>query len=145
MLADASLGIPFSIVLMRAFTVSVPGEVLEAAQLDGAGPLRTFVRAVLPTSRNSLLTSGLFAFLFSWSDFMFALTLNTTDEVKPITPGVYRYIGAYVGGWGPVRAASVLSAVPAAILPPRPEAHRRRRHQGVRHMTTARSEPGLNA
>jgi multiple sugar transport system permease protein len=116
MLADASLGIPFSIVLMRSFMVSIPGEVVEAAQMDGAGRLRTFVQVVLPMSRNSLITSGLFAFLFSWSDFMFALTLNTTDDVKPITLGIYQYIGAHVGDWGSVMAASVLSAVPAAIL-----------------------------
>jgi multiple sugar transport system permease protein len=116
MLADASLGIPFSIVLMRSFMVSVPGEVIEAAQMDGAGRLRTFVQVVLPMSRNSLITSGLFAFLFSWSDFMFALTLNTTDDVKPVTLGIYQYIGAHVGDWGSVMAASVLSAIPAAIL-----------------------------
>ncbi|MEU9440759.1 carbohydrate ABC transporter permease [Streptomyces sp. NPDC048304] len=116
MLADASLGIPFSIVLMRSFMVSIPGEVIEAAQLDGAGPVRTFLRVVLPMSRNSLITSGLFAFLFAWSDFMFALTLNTTDHVKPVTLGIYQYIGAHVGDWGSVMAASVLSAVPAAIL-----------------------------
>lgn len=116
MLADASLGIPFSIVLMRSFMVSLPGEVLEAAEIDGAGPVRTFVRVVLPMSRNSLITSGLFAFLFAWSDFMFALTLNTTDDVKPITLGIYQYIGAHVGDWGSVMAASVLSAVPAAVL-----------------------------
>ncbi|AYN37838.1 carbohydrate ABC transporter permease [Streptomyces dangxiongensis] len=116
MLADSSLGIPFSIVLMRSFMLSIPGEVVEAAQMDGAGPVRTFVRVVLPMSRNALITSGLFAFLFSWSDFMFALTLNTTDDVKPVTLGIYQYIGAHVGDWGSVMAASVLSAVPAAIL-----------------------------
>ncbi|GAA2195753.1 carbohydrate ABC transporter permease [Streptomyces bangladeshensis] len=116
MLADASLGIPFSIVLMRSFMVSVPAEVIEAAQMDGAGRLRTFLQVVLPMSRNSLITSGLFAFLFAWSDFMFALTLNTTDDVKPITLGIYQYIGAHVGDWGSVMAASVLSAIPAAIL-----------------------------
>ncbi|MEU3861518.1 carbohydrate ABC transporter permease [Streptomyces sp. NPDC028722] len=116
MLADSSLGIPFSIVLMRSFMLSIPGEVIEAAQIDGAGPVRTFVRVVLPMSRNALITSGLFAFLFAWSDFMFALTLNTTDDVKPVTLGIYQYIGAHVGDWGSVMAASVLSAVPAALL-----------------------------
>ncbi|MFF9108661.1 carbohydrate ABC transporter permease [Streptomyces sp. NPDC014805] len=116
MLADASLGIPFSIVLMRSFMVSLPAEVVEAAQVDGAGRVRTFVQVVLPMSRNALITSGLFAFLFSWSDFMFALTLNTTDDVKPVTLGIYQYIGAHVGDWGSVMAASVLSAVPAAVL-----------------------------
>ncbi|CAM5362981.1 Carbohydrate ABC transporter permease OS=Streptomyces alboniger OX=132473 GN=CP975_27895 PE=3 SV=1 [Streptomyces alboniger] len=116
MLADASLGIPFAIILMRAFMTSIPREVIEAAEVDGAGRLRTFVQVVLPMSRNSLITAGLFSFLFAWSDFMFALTLNTTDHVKPITLGIYQYIGAHVGDWGSVMAASVLSAIPAAIL-----------------------------
>lgn len=116
MLADASLGIPFAIVLMRSFMVAIPKEVIEAAEVDGAGKLRTFVRVVLPMSRNSLITAGLFSFLYAWSDFMFALTLNTTDDVKPVTLGIYQYIGAHVGDWGSVMAASVLSAIPAALL-----------------------------
>lgn len=116
MLADASLGIPFAIVLMRSFMVAIPREVIEAAEVDGAGRMRTFVRVVLPMSRNALITAGLFSFLYAWSDFMFALTLNTTDDVKPITLGIYQYIGAHVGDWGSVMAASVLSAIPAAVL-----------------------------
>ncbi|MFJ9038554.1 carbohydrate ABC transporter permease [Streptomyces sp. NPDC102406] len=116
MLADASLGIPFAIVLMRSFMLAIPKEVIEAAEVDGAGKLRTFVQVVLPMSRNSLITAGLFSFLYAWSDFMFALTLNTTDDVKPVTLGIYQYIGAHVGDWGSVMAASVLSAIPAAVL-----------------------------
>ncbi|WP_372349081.1 carbohydrate ABC transporter permease [Streptomyces sp. KL116D] len=116
MLADASLGIPFAIVLMRSFMVAIPKEVIEAAEVDGASKLRTFVQVVLPMSRNSLITAGLFSFLYAWSDFMFALTLNTTDDVKPVTLGIYQYIGAHVGDWGSVMAASVLSAIPAAVL-----------------------------
>ncbi|MCX5206286.1 carbohydrate ABC transporter permease [Streptomyces sp. NBC_00237] len=116
MLADASLGIPFAIVLMRSFMLAVPQEVIEAAEVDGAGTVRTFVQVVLPMSRNSLITAGLFSFLYAWSDFMFALTLNTTDDVKPVTLGIYQYIGAHVGDWGSVMAAAVLSAVPAAVL-----------------------------
>ncbi|MFF0399106.1 carbohydrate ABC transporter permease [Streptomyces sp. NPDC005248] len=116
MLADSSLGIPFAIVLMRSFMVAIPREVIEAAEVDGAGRFRTFVQVVLPMSRNSLITAGLFSFLYAWSDFMFALTLNTTDDVKPITLGIYQYIGAHVGDWGSVMAAAVLSAIPAAIL-----------------------------
>ncbi|WP_326812551.1 carbohydrate ABC transporter permease [Streptomyces scopuliridis] len=115
-LADASLGLPFSIVLLRAFMVSVPGEVIEAALVDGANRFTAFVRIVLPMSRNALITAGLFTFLFAWSDFMFALTLNTTDDVKPITLGIYQFVGAHVSDWGAVMATAVLSAVPAAIL-----------------------------
>ncbi|ADI03708.1 sugar transport integral membrane protein [Streptomyces bingchenggensis BCW-1] len=115
-LADASLGLPFSIVLLRAFMVSIPKEIVEAAMVDGANRFTAFVRIVLPISRNSLITAGLFTFLFAWSDFMFALTLNTTDDVKPITLSMYEYIGAHVSDWGAVMATAVVSAVPAAIL-----------------------------
>ncbi|MEV7085214.1 carbohydrate ABC transporter permease [Streptomyces sp. NPDC093085] len=115
-LADASLGVPFSIVLLRAFMVSIPREVVEAALVDGANRFTAFVRIVLPMSRNALITAGLFSFLFAWSDFMFALTLNTTDDIKPITLSMYEYIGAHVSDWGAVMATAVVSAVPAAIL-----------------------------
>ncbi|GAB3214113.1 carbohydrate ABC transporter permease [Marinactinospora thermotolerans] len=115
-LADASLGIPFTIVLLRAFMVSIPGEVVEAAMVDGAGRMRTLLRVVVPMSRNALITGGLFTFLFAWSDFLFALTLNTTDAVKPVTLGIYEYIGAHVGDWGAVMAVATLSSIPAAVL-----------------------------
>ena len=115
-LADASLGLPFCIVLLRAFMVSLPGEVVEAALVDGAGRFTAFVRIVLPMCRNGLITAGLFSFLFAWSDFLFALTLNTTDHVQPVTLGIYQFVGAHVSDWGAVMATSVLSAVPAAVL-----------------------------
>jgi multiple sugar transport system permease protein len=115
-LADASLGLPFAIVLLRAFMVSIPGEIVEAAMVDGANRFTAFVRIVLPMSRNALITAGLFAFLFAWADFIFALTLNTTDDVRPVTLGIYQFIGAHVSDWGAVMATAVLSAVPAAVL-----------------------------
>lgn len=115
-LADASLGLPFAIVLLRAFMVSIPTEVVEAAMVDGANRFTAFVRIVLPMSRNALITSGLFAFLFAWADFVFALTLNTTDDVRPVTLGIYQFIGAHVTDWGAVMATAVMSALPAAVL-----------------------------
>ncbi|GAA4895085.1 carbohydrate ABC transporter permease [Streptomonospora salina] len=115
-LADASLGLPFTIILLRAFMVSIPEEVLEAGMVDGAGRWLVMLRIALPMSRNALITGGLFTFLFAWSDFLFALTLNTTDAVKPVTLGIYEYLGAHVGDWGAVMAVATLSSVPAAVL-----------------------------
>jgi len=115
-LADASLGIPFAIIIMRAFLLGIPVEVLEAARVDGAGQVRTFVAIVLPMSRNALVTAGLFAFLFSWGDFLFALTLTTTEQVRPVTLGIYQYIGTYVNDWSSVMATAVLASIPAVVL-----------------------------
>jgi multiple sugar transport system permease protein len=115
-LADASLGIPFAIIIMRAFLLSIPVEIIEAARVDGAGQLRTFVAIVLPMSRNALVTAGLFTFLFSWGDFLFALTLTTTEKVRPVTLGIYQYIGTYVNDWSSVMATAVLASIPAVVL-----------------------------
>jgi multiple sugar transport system permease protein len=115
-LADSSHGIPFAILIMRAYLGNLPSEVIEAARVDGAGQIRTFVSIVLPMSRNALITAALFTFLFTWSDFLFALTLTTTEDVRPVTLGLYQYIGAYVNDWSSVMATAVLASIPAVVL-----------------------------
>ena len=115
-LADASHAIPFAILILRAFMIGIPPSIVEAARVDGAGLVRAFVSIVVPISRNSLITAGLFAFLFSWSDFLFALTLTTTEEVRPVTLGIYQYLGTQVANWSAVMATAVLSSIPAILL-----------------------------
>ncbi|AGZ43735.1 carbohydrate ABC transporter permease [Actinoplanes friuliensis] len=115
-LADSTAGIPFAILIVRAFMGGIPMSVVEAARTDGAGPIRAFVSIVLPMSRNALITAGLFTFLFTWGDFLFALTLTTTEEVRPVTLGLYQYIGTYVNDWSAVMATAVLASIPAVIL-----------------------------
>lgn len=118
-LADSTLAVPFAVLIMRAFMVSVPKELIEAAGLDGAGALRTFLTVVLPVSRNGVITAGLFAFLFSWGDFMFASTLNLgAADWTPITVGLYDFIGAGTNttSWNSVMATGVLASLPVAVL-----------------------------
>ncbi|MEU8569454.1 carbohydrate ABC transporter permease [Streptomyces pathocidini] len=116
MLAQSTLSVPFAAVLLRAQLQQVPTEVVEAAALDGAGHWRTFLRIVLPMSRNGVITAGLFAFLFSWADFLFAITLTSREAVTPVTVGIYRFIGANTTDWNALMASAVLASVPAAIL-----------------------------
>jgi multiple sugar transport system permease protein len=115
-LADATGGIPFAILIIRAFMGNIPAEVVEAARVDGAGHVRAFVSIVLPMSRNALVTASLFTFLFAWADFLFALTLTTTEDVRPVTLGLYQYIGTYVNDWSAVMATAVLASIPAILL-----------------------------
>lgn len=115
-LADASHAIPFAILILRASMQSIPPSIVEAARVDGAGLVRAFVSIVVPVSRNALITAGLFAFLFSWSDFLFALTLTTTEDVRPVTLGIYQYLGSQVSNWSAVMATAVLSSLPAILL-----------------------------
>lgn len=115
-LADASNCIPFSVILISAFMRSIPDSLVEAARVDGASDLRAFWSVVLPVSRNSVITAGLFSFLFTWSDFLFALTLTSTTAVRPVTLGIYSYLSANVQQWAPVMATAVLASIPAMIL-----------------------------
>lgn len=115
-LANAAHAVPFGILIMRSFMISIPPSIVEAARVDGAGLFRAFFSIVVPVSRNSIITVGLFAFLFAWSDFLFALTLTTNDDVEPITMGIYTYLGANIAEWNVVMATAVMASIPAIVL-----------------------------
>ena len=116
-LADSTIAVPFGVMLFAAFMAGIPRELLQAAQIDGASHWRTFRSVVMPVSRNAAVTVALFSFLWSWSDFLFASTLNREGgRLRPITMGIYDYIGAQNQEWGPMMATAVVASIPAAIL-----------------------------
>ena len=94
----------------------LPDELLNAAQIDGAGRFRTFWSVVLPISRNAIVTVSLFAFLWAWSDFVFATTLDGGGTRQPITLGIYHYIGNNNQQWNAIMATAVIASIPATLL-----------------------------
>jgi multiple sugar transport system permease protein len=115
-LADSTLAVPFGVLIFTAFMMGIPDELISAAKIDGAGPFRTFWSIVLPVSRNSIVTVSLFAFLWAWSDFIFASTLNRGGDLQPITMGIYKYIGNNTQDWNAIMATAVVASIPAAVL-----------------------------
>jgi multiple sugar transport system permease protein len=115
-LADASYAVPFSILVLRAFMLGLPEDVLQAARVDGATEWRTFLRVVLPMSRSAIITVAVFAFLNGWGDFIFALTLLSGQSFEPITLGIYNYIGEYQTTLGTAMALCVVGLLPAAMV-----------------------------
>jgi multiple sugar transport system permease protein len=114
--ADSTLAVPFAVLIFTAFMSGIPGELLQAAKTDGAGPVRTFRSIVLPMSRNAVVTVSLFAFLWSWSDFVFASTLANGGAHEPITLGIYHYIGNNNQQWNAIMATAVVASLPAAVI-----------------------------
>ncbi|WP_055585184.1 carbohydrate ABC transporter permease [Peterkaempfera griseoplana] len=114
--ADSTLAVPFAVLVFTAFMSGIPGELLQAVQVDGAGPLRTFRSVVLPMSRNAVVTVSLFTFLWSWSDFVFASTLDNGGAHQPITLGIYHYIGNNNQQWNAIMATAVVASIPAALI-----------------------------
>ncbi|WP_285582108.1 carbohydrate ABC transporter permease [Herbidospora sp. NBRC 101105] len=114
--ADSTLAVPFAVLVLAAFMSGLPEELLQAARVDGAGTVRTFRSIVLPLSRNALVTVSLFAFLWAWSDFVFASTLDQGGDHQPITLGIYHYIGHNNQEWNAIMATAVVASIPAAVL-----------------------------
>jgi len=115
-LADCTAAVPFAIIVMRAFMLSIPKELSEAALVDGAGPWTVFWSIILPISRTAIITAALFSFLAGWGDFMMALILMNDAKRTPITVGIYYFIGSYSTNWPSVMASAVIAAAPAIIL-----------------------------
>ena len=115
-IADSTIAVPFGVMIFTAFMSGIPNELLQAASMDGATVARTFWSVVLPVSRNAVLTVSLFAFLWAWSDFIFATTLDQGGAHQPITLGIYHYIGNNNQQWNAVMATAVIASVPATVL-----------------------------
>jgi multiple sugar transport system permease protein len=77
---------------------------------------RTFISIIMPLSRNAIVTVSLFAFLWAWSDFIFASTLDGGGNLQPITLGIYHYIGNNNQQWNAIMATAVVASIPATIL-----------------------------
>lgn len=115
-LADTSLQMPFALIVVRAFMVSLPGELFDAAAVDGAGEVRAFTSVSLPLAVPAVITVGLFTFLGGWTDFVNALTLNNGSGPQPLTLGLFKFSTQYTTNTGAVFAAATLAAIPTTIL-----------------------------
>lgn len=115
-LADSTYAVPFAVLILRAFMLSLPYELTEAAFVDGAGEWGAFLKVMLPLAVPGVVTAGLFAFLFAWGDFIYALTLTTSNTIEPVSLSIYTYLGQYNNEWGSAMAVAALASIPAAIL-----------------------------
>jgi multiple sugar transport system permease protein len=112
-----SFTIPFSTWLLMGFFKSIPRELEEAALVDGATRLRALRRIVLPVSLPGLLTVVIFAFSLCVNEFVYAVSFITTKSEKTISTGVYtELIRGDVFYWGALMAATLIPAIPLAIL-----------------------------
>jgi len=115
-LANTALALPFSLVVLRPFFLSLPIQLSEAARIDGCTVWGAFVRVMLPLASPGLVTAGIFTFLFGWNDLVFALTLTNTDAFRPVTAGLWTFIGVNNTDWNAVMAFSTLAMLPPLVL-----------------------------
>lgn len=107
--------LPYAIWMMTSFFSEVPREVEESALVDGASPLVAFWRVAMPLATPGLVATGIFCFIFSWSEFFFGITLTNTraTPLSVFLPGLF---GKQMIMWGEVGALSVMAVLPLFIL-----------------------------
>lgn len=109
------VALPFIIWIMVPFFSNVPRELEEAAWVDGSAQWRTFLTMVLPVSVPGILTSSLLAFIFSWNNFMFSLTLSGA-KTATLPIAIYGFVGYAAVDWGGLMAAAVFITLPILVL-----------------------------
>jgi len=117
MLVYTAFALPVTIWMLRNFVASVPRELEEAAAIDGAGSWTTFRRVLLPLVTPGLVATSVFAMIFAYNEFVFALTFLGTDTSKYTLPIYVQYFyGSHGTQWGPIMAASTLFTIPVVIF-----------------------------
>jgi ABC-type glycerol-3-phosphate transport system permease component len=112
-LAYTAWSLPVTIWMLRNFVAAVPRQLEEAAAIDGAGPMRIFWRILLPLVAPGLVATSVFAFIFAYNEFVFALTFLGTDTAKFTLPIYVQYFyGRNGANWGAIMAASTLFTIP---------------------------------
>lgn len=106
----------FGVFFLRQFFESIPKELEEAATIDGANVLQTFVQVVLPQAKPALATLAVITFLASWNDFLWPMLVLTQPDMLTLPPGLRSLQGAYTSEYGQMMAGSVIAAVPVLII-----------------------------
>ncbi|MBR9763149.1 MAG: carbohydrate ABC transporter permease [Rhodobacteraceae bacterium] len=112
-IAQSTLIVPFATWMLKGYFDTIPAELEQAALVDGCSPLAALVRVVLPVAAPGLAATSLYAFVISWSDFLYARTFLTTSESKwTLNVGIATLKGEFVTDWNTIMAASLMAALP---------------------------------
>ena len=114
-MGHATFTLPFAIWLMSGYVAAIPPELDEAAMIDGATRLQLFVRVLLPLAMPGMVAVGIYLFIASWNEYLFALMLAGRN-VRTVTVALQMFIGENEIHWGLLTAAGTLVALPATAL-----------------------------
>ncbi len=113
-----AINLPLTILVMRSFFQQLPKDLEDAAKVDGYSVTQTLTQIVLPITTPALVTTGILAFIFSWNEFIFALTFISVEKLKTLPVAVAQIGGAsaFDVPYGPLAAATVIGTFPLVLL-----------------------------
>ena len=115
-IAYTTFALPYALWLLRSFMAAIPEDLEAAAMIDGASRLRAFIDVLLPQALPGIISTALFTAILAWNEYLYALVLINSDEVRPLTTGVMNMlVTSFNIEWSLLMAASVMMSVPLII------------------------------
>ncbi len=115
-IADATIGIPFSILILKNYFASIPKELEEAAYIDGCNRFTAFVRVLIPVAKPGVMVCAIFSFLYAWGDLAYGMTFIIDQQKRPITTGIFNFMGQYGTKWSYLTAFAVVTIIPVTLI-----------------------------
>ncbi|WMC93429.1 carbohydrate ABC transporter permease [Kineothrix sp. MB12-C1] len=115
-LADATLGIPFSIIILRTYFLAIPKELDEAAKIDGCNSITSFTKVMLPIASPGIIVAAVFSFVYAWGDLIYGITFIMNPNMRPITSSIYNYVQQYQTLWNSTMAFGIIAIMPVILI-----------------------------
>ncbi len=115
-LSDATISVPFVVLILRTYFLALPKELEDSAKIDGCNTFTAFTKIMLPISYPGLIMTGAFSFLYAWGDLAYSLTFLTSPEKRTMTASIYNFMGKYGIQWNSIMAYGVLLVLPVVLI-----------------------------
>jgi multiple sugar transport system permease protein len=115
-LIHTTYALPLAVWVLTSFFRQLPLELYAAARVDGCSPPRALFQIILPLAAPGVAVAALLVFIYSWNEFMFALTLTATDQARTAPVAIALFPGLHEVPWGDMAAASLVVTAPAIVL-----------------------------
>jgi multiple sugar transport system permease protein len=108
--------LPYAIIMLTGYFNTLPKELDEAVKVDGAGALTALWRILVPIAIPGIVSVGIYTFMIAWNEYLFALTLTRTDDMRTVPIGIQLLMGQHSYEWNEMMAMSILGCIPVLIL-----------------------------
>jgi ABC-type glycerol-3-phosphate transport system permease component len=116
-IAYTTFAMPFCSWMVKGYFDTIPVSMEEAARIDGCSRLGILIRIIIPLSAPGIVTVGMFAFILSWQEYLYALTFARTEVMRTLTVGISLMQGQHGSvNWGEIMAGSLIACLPGLIL-----------------------------
>jgi multiple sugar transport system permease protein len=108
--------VPYAVIMMTSYFNTLPRELDEAVKVDGAGPMTALFRILVPIATPGIVSVGVYTFMIAWNEYLFALTLTQTPDMRTLPIGIQLLLGQNNQEWSQLMAMSLLGMAPVLVL-----------------------------